>query len=489
MSQSLTVSALRKISLDTMRENGFQTEFPPDVFDELNSLKDKPLPQDSSLKDLRNLLWSSIDNDSSKDLDQIEFAEELPHGDIRLLIGIADVDEFVRKGSAIDDFAKHQTVSVYTETKILPMLPPEISENLTSLLPKVDRLAVVIEMVITDRGDVPTHNIYRALTHNYAKLTYTEVGRWLDEDGTIPEAIATVSGLRSQILLQQKAALRLLGFRQKCGSLEFESIESVPVFDGEEAKDLHIVKSNSARRIIENFMVAANVEMAEFLEAKNLTSIRRVVKTPARWERIREIAARYGDNLPAEPDSNSLSEFLKKRKTANPENFPDLSLSIIKLIGAGDYVIQKPHDATFGHFGLAVRDYTHSTAPNRRYPDLIVQRMVKAALKGEESPFSDDELMTIAEKCNERESAARKVERKMRKVIAAGVMQSRIGETFDAIVTGITPSGTFARILRPPVDGRIVKGEYGLEVGEKIRVKLLATNIHNGYIDFACQKY
>ncbi len=487
MSQTLTVSELRNISLDTMRENGFQTEFSPEIFDELNSLKQRPLPQDSSIKDLRNLLWSSIDNDSSKDLDQIEFAEELPNGDIRLLIGIADVDEFVKKGSAIDDFAKNQTVSVYTETKVLPMLPPEISENLTSLLPKVDRLAVVIEMIVTDRGDVSTHNIYRALTHNYAKLTYSEVGAWLDENETIPESMAAISGLKSQILVQQKAALRLLEFRQKRGSLEFESIESVPVFAGEEAKDLQIVKTNSARKIIENFMVAANVEMAEFLEANNLTSVRRVVKSPARWERIREIAAKYGENLPVEPDSNSLSEFLKKRRLANPEQFPDLSLSIIKLIGAGDYVVQKPHEVADGHFGLAVRDYTHSTAPNRRFPDLIVQRMVKAALKGERSPYTDEELAEIVEQCNERESAARKVERKMRKVIAASVMQSRIGETFDAIVTGITPSGTFARILRPPVDGRIVHGEYGLQVGEKIRVKLLATNIHNGYIDFLNQ--
>ncbi len=487
MNQTLTVSQISKIAEETMVENGFQTDFPSEIFDELNTLKNKSLSTDSSIKDLRHLLWSSIDNDSSQDLDQIEYAEELPNGDIRLLIAIADVDEYVKKDSAIDEFAGNQTVSVYTETKMLPMLPREISEDLTSLLPDAVRLAIVIEMVITENGDVLQNSVYRALTYNYAKMTYGEVGAWLDENGQEPNEFELVSGLGEQILIQQKAARRLLDFRQKRGSLEFESIESVPVFDGEQAKDLQIVKTNSARKIIENFMVAANVEMAEFLEANNLTSVRRIVKTPARWERIREIARKYGVNLPVEPDSNALAEFLKSRKLANPDQFPDLSLSIVKLIGAGEYVVQKPHSIADGHFGLAVRDYTHSTAPNRRYPDLVVQRMVKAALKGENPPYTDEELAEIAQKCNERESAARKVERKMRKVIAASVMQARIGETFDAIVTGVTPSGTFARILRPPVDGRIVKSEQGLQVGEKIRVKLLATNIQNGYIDFAYQ--
>ncbi|HRH41240.1 MAG TPA: RNB domain-containing ribonuclease [Pyrinomonadaceae bacterium] len=488
MSQTITVSELRKIAEQTMVENGFQTNFSAQISNELYSLKHKKLSQDSSIKDLRALLWSSIDNDSSKDLDQIEVAEQLPNGDIRLLIAIADVDEYVRKGSTIDAIARKQTVSVYTETKILPILPHEISENLTSLLPNVDRLAIVIEMVIKENGDVPEHSIYRALTHNYAKLTYSEVGEWLDENGSEPTEVTKIEGLREQILLQQKAADRLLEFRRKCGSLEFESIESSPVFEGGEAKDLNIIKTNSARKIIENFMVAANVEMAEFLDEKNFASIRRIVKTPARWERIREIAQKYGENLPVEPNSSALSEFLKRRKVANPEQFPDLSLSVIKLIGAGEYVVQKPNEKSEGHFGLAVRDYTHSTAPNRRYPDLIVQRMVKAALKNQKSPYTDEELAQIAEQCNEQESAARKVERKMRKVIAASVMQNRIGEVFEAIVTGITPSGTFARILRPPVDGRIVRGEESVQVGEKIRVKLLATNIHNGYIDFANDK-
>lgn len=485
MNQTITVSELRKIAEQTMRENGFQTNFSAQISNELYSLKHKKLSNDSTIRDLRGLLWSSIDNDSSRDLDQIEFAEQLENGDIRLLIAIADVDEYVKKGSNIDAIAKKQTVSVYTETMILPMLPNEISENLTSLLPNVDRLAIVIELVINENGDVPEHSIYRALTHNYAKLTYEEVGEWLDGNGAEPVEFAKIKGLREQIIFQKNAADRLLEFRRKRGSLEFESIESVPVFADGKATDLHIIETNSARKIIENFMVAANVEMAEFLDSKGLTSIRRIVKTPARWERIREVAEKYGVNLPNEPDSIALSEFLKQRKLANPEQFPDLSLSIVKLIGAGEYVVQKPHEIADGHFGLAVRDYTHSTAPNRRYPDLIVQRMVKAALKNQKSPYTDEELANIAERCNDRESAARKVERKMRKVIAASVMQDRIGETFEAIVTGITPSGTFARILRPPVDGRIVSGENDLQVGEKIRVKLLKTNIENGFIDFA----
>lgn len=484
MNQTLTISDIHNISEATMVENGFQTNFPSRVLEELESLKDKTITLDESIRDLRGLLWSSIDNDSSKDLDQIEFAKQLPNGNIRLLIGIADVDTYVKKDSAIDEFAKNQTVSVYTETMILPMLPPQISEDLTSLLPDVDRLAIVIEMVITKSGEVPEHSIYRAFTRNYAKLTYEEVGNWLDNDGDEPSEFLRIEGLREQILLQQKAAKHLLEFRRKRGSLEFESVESVPVFVGEKAKDLQITKTNSARKIIENFMVAANVEMAEFLDEHNLTSIRRVVKTPARWERIREVAAKYGKSLPVEPDSTSLSEFLAERKAANPEQFPDLSLSIVKLIGAGEYVIQKPHEEAEGHFGLAVRDYTHSTAPNRRYPDLIVQRMVKSVLKGESCPYTDEELAEIAKRCNDRESAARKVERKMRKVIAASIMQDKIGEIFEAIVTGITASGTFARILRPPVDGRIVRNEEGLQVGEKIKVKLLGADIHKGFIDF-----
>lgn len=488
MSQTLTVSELRKISEAAMEKNGFRTNLPVDVLDQLNSLENKRLSDDLSIKDLRKLLWSSIDNETSKDLDQVEFAEELPNGDIRLLIGIADVDEYVAKGSPIDEIAAHQTVSVYTETKVLPMLPREISEDLTSLLPNVDRLAVVIEMVIKVNGDVPQANVYRAMTHNYAKLTYEEVGDWIDENSQEPEDFAKISGLKNQIELQLKAAMRLNEFRKKNGSLEFESVESVPVFDGEKTKDLRITQTNSARKIIENFMVTANVEMAEFLDSKNFTSLRRIVKTPARWDGIREIAEKYGVNLPLEPNSASLSDFLKTRKKANPEQFPDLSLSIVKLIGSGDYVVQKPKETGDGHFGLAVREYTHSTAPNRRYPDLIVQRLVKAALKGEKSPYSDEELTEIAAQCNERESAARKVERKMRKVIAASVMQDRIGEKFDAIVTGINSNGTFARILRPPVDGRIVVGENGLRIGQKVEVKLLATNIHNGYIDFACRE-
>jgi VacB/RNase II family 3'-5' exoribonuclease len=487
MSEILTISELQKISAETMRDNGFETHFPPEVLAELNFLKTKPLSDDSEIRDLRHLLWTSIDNETSKDLDQIEFAEALPDGNIRVLIGIADVDEYVKKGSAIDEHAKQQTVSVYTETKTLPMLPDVISEGMTSLLPGADKLVIVTEMVVTEQGDVPEHSVYRALTRNRAKLTYGEVGEWLDGDAAEPAELSQFEGLREQILLQHKAGKRLLEFRRRRGSLEFESVESAPVFDEGMPKDLRTVRTNSARRIIENFMVAANVEMAEFLEENNLTSIRRVVKTPARWTRIRELAEKYGTILPREPDSNALSEFLKIRKAAEPEKFADLSLAIVKLIGAGEYVVQKPRGDADGHFGLAVRDYTHSTAPNRRYPDLIVQRLVKAALEGKKTPYTDEELAEIAERCNERESAARKVERKMRKVIAASVMKPRIGERFAAVVTGITPSGTFARILRPPVDGRVVRGEAGLEVGEKITVKLLATNIHNGFIDFAAE--
>jgi exoribonuclease-2 len=490
MSEQLTVAELSAMAGRAAAENGFQLVFPPPVEAELRSFDGRePGAVGDSVRDLRALLWSSIDNASSEDLDQIEYAEKLSDGGIKLLIGIADVDAFVPKDSAIDAFAKNQTVTVYTETRIFPMLPEELSTDLTSLRPGADRLAVVVEMIVGENGDVAESSVYRALTHNYAKLTYEEVGVWLDEKAAPPPpAFARVAGLEAQVALQFEAARRLFEFRRRKGSLEFETIESVPVFAGGAATDLTLARPNSARRIIENFMVAANVEMAEFLEAHDLTSIRRVVETPARWERIREVAAEFRETLPAEPSAPALSEFLARRKAADPQHFPDLSLSIVKLVGAGLYAVEKPSAETDGHFGRAVRDYTHSTAPNRRYPDLVVQRLVKAALENRPTPYTDEELAAIAARCNERESAARKVERLMRKVIAASVMRSRVGGVFEAIVTGVTPKGVFARILRPPVDGRVVRGEAGLEVGENVDVRLLATDIEKGFIDFAVER-
>ncbi len=489
----LTNASLTRIARRAMIENGFAPEEPQKVIEAAESLETKPpdLTASSSVRDLRALLWSSIDNESSRDLDQVEYAEELENGDIRLLVGIADVDALVPKDSVIDAFAYKNTISVYAANHVFPMLPEQLSADLTSLRAGSDRLAVVVEMIVRADGDVRTSNVYRALVRNRAKLSYAEIGAWLDENLPTPESVAEVEGLDAQIRLQQKTAAHLYQLRRRNGALEFETIEAAPVVLDDMISDLKTQRrNNSAREIIENFMIAVNVEMAEFLESRHSLSLRRVVKTPARWNRIVEIAASFGEHLPQNPDSVALAEFLERRRKADAVHFPDLSLSIIKLLGAGEYVVQAP-DATDdsssdGHFGLAVQDYAHSTAPNRRYADLIVQRLVKATLEKRRAPYSAEELTKIAAHCNERESRARKVERQIRKIIAASVMSSRVGETFDAIVTGITPSGTFARTLRPPVDGRIVLGEEHLQVGEKVRVKLIDTDAEKGFIDFAC---
>ena len=486
MNDQINEAKLDERARQAMRDNGFVAVFPQEVLDQVKALKENRQTQtNGSIQDLRNLLWSSIDNESSRDLDQIEYAEQLDNGDMRILVGIADVDALVPKDSPIDKFAAQNTVTVYTESEIFAMLPEDLSTGLTSLNENQDRLAIIVELVVKENGDVPGNNVYRGLVRNHAKLAYESVGAWLDENAPMPEKIANSPDLRAQILLQQKAADRLHEFRKAKGALEFESIESSAVVVNGQIRDIKSVEPNSARKIIENFMVAANVEMAEFLDNHNSLSLRRVVKTPERWDRIREVAADLGEDLPEQPDAQALAGFLDKRRAADPEHFPDLSLSIVKLIGAGEYVVQRPGEDGNGHFGLGVRDYAHSTAPNRRYPDIVVQRLVKAAIDGETAPYSEDELNAIAEQCNEQERAARKVERKMRKIVAATVMQNRVGQDFEAIVTGKTASGTFARILRPPVDGRIVKGEEDVRVGQKIEVKLLSADPRNGFIDFA----
>jgi exoribonuclease-2 len=474
----------------TMAENGFEPNFPPDALDELAKLKTSniEIKADSGIADLRDLLWSSIENESSRDLDQIEYAEQLDNGDIRILVGIADVDHLVKKDSAIDRHADLNTVTIYTETEVFPMLPVELSTDLTSLNEGEDRMAIVIELVIKPNGDVPGNTVYRALVRNHAKLDYESIGDWLDDGAAIPEKVGSTPGLKEQILLQQTAAERLRKFRLEKGALEFESIESSAVIENGEVRDLKAIRPNSARKLIENFMIAANVEMAEFLDAHGFASIRRVVKTPEHWQGIREIAEKLGTQLPNEPDGRALAEFLVSQRQADPLHFPDLSLSIIKLIGSGEYVVQTPGEQGDGHFGLGVRDYAHSTAPNRRYPDIVVQRLVKAAINDEPQPYTTDELDTIAEHCNVQEKAARKVERKMRKIVAATVMKHRVGESFDAIVTGVTNHGTYARILRPPVDGRIVRGENGLKLGQKLDVKLISADPRTGFIDFAAHR-
>lgn len=473
----------------TMIDNGFEPEFSPEVEAQVKAIESRgPIGADASVRDMSSFLWSSIDNETSRDLDQIEWAQGLPNGDIRVLVGIADVDASVPKDSPIDKHARQNTVTVYTETRIFPMMPEELSTDLTSLNEGARRLAVVADMTIKENGDVPESTFYRALVHNYAKLAYEDLGAWLDGKGEMPAKVANTAGLKEQIDLQQQAAVRLQKYRTAKGALEFESIESSAVVEDGRIKDIVSVVPNAARKLIENFMVAANVEMAEFLENNGALSLRRVVKTPERWDGIRRIAAEYGENLPEQADQPSLAAFLEKRRATDPDHFPDLSLSIIKLIGSGEYVVQRQGEDAGGHFGLAVRDYAHSTAPNRRFTDIVVQRLVKAVLTGDPSPYTGEELDAIAEHANLQERASRKVERKMRKIVAATVMQRHIGENYDAIVTGDTSAGVFARILRPPVDGRVVQGEQNVRVGDKIAVRLLSANPNNGFIDFAVNR-
>jgi VacB/RNase II family 3'-5' exoribonuclease len=404
---------------------------------------------------------------------------------VKILVAVADVDSIVKNGSAIDEHAHHNTTSVYTAAQIFPMLPEQLSTNRTSLNFDEDRLAIISEMVIGEDGSLLDSDVHRALVRNHAKLAYNSVAAWLDGTGTMPEAIGAVKGLDENLRLQDRVAQQLKKFRNIHGALSLETIEARPVFDGDEIRQLEKDEKNRAKELIEDFMIAANGVTARYLSSRNFPSLRRVVRAPTRWDRIVEIAAEHGFDLPDKPDSRALEEFLIKQKTADPLRFPDLSLSIIKLIGAGEYVAEFPGvSAPPGHFGLAVRDYAHSTAPNRRYPDLITQRLLKAAIAQDHVPYENDDLEDLGRHCTQEEDAAKKVERQVRKSAAAMLLESRIGERFDALVTGAAPKGTWVRLLNPPVEGRLVHGFAGVDVGHRIRVQLLYTDVERGFIDF-----
>ena len=471
---------LAAIANQAMLDEGFLPEFPKAVTAELQSIKSN----EPSGQDLRHLLWSSIDDGKTRDLDQVEYAESVKD-EIRVLIGIADVDAFVGKDSATDAHASANCTSVYAGVKTFPMLPEKLSTDLTSLVANQDRLAVVTELLVGPGGAVSNFSFYRATIRNQAKLSYNKVGAWLDGKSGPPESVTAISGLEEQIRLQATAAERLAEFRKKSGAIELGTIQAVPVIEGDGKLRLKVIEPNAARELISNFMIAANIAMAKFLEDQGGPSIRRVVRLPEHWDRIVEIAADLGEQLPSTPDARALSVFLERRKKADSIHFPDLSLAVVKALGPGEYTMQGSGEQGEGHFGLAADDYTHSTAPNRRYADLITQRLVKAALDKGAAPYSEDELRLIATRCTERENASRKVERKMRKVAAAELLHDKVGEKFDAIVTGVSGKGTFARTLKPPVDGRIIKGERGLLVGQKVGVRLLSTNPERGFIDFA----
>ena len=470
-----------------MAKEGFEPEIPLAILQEAAALdEDKILSKtEPPIRDLRGLLWSSIDNPESRDLDQVEVAEQLSDGGIRLRVAIADVDAFVPMGSSVDRFAASQTVSVYTGVETFPMLPNRLSTQLTSFLEGRDRLGIVVEFNLTGDGVAQTAGIYRALLRNYARLDYDAVGDWLNGRGPAPQTVAQRAGLEEQLRLQVEATDWIRARRQKRGTLDFETTEARPVVSNGELVDLAVQEKNRAHYLIENLMITTNVAMASYMESHGTPALRRVVRKPKRWERIVEIAAGLGIRLPDEPDSKTLADFLAHQKATAPEQFPDLSLAVVKLLGAGEYVVAVPGAAREGHFGLAVQDYTHSTAPNRRYPDLLTQRLLKATIRSAPAPYEVEELAALASHCEERQSAARKVERFMRKAIAAELLHSQIGNIFAAIVTGRTAKGTFVRLLLPPAEGKLVRGEGSVDVGDKINVRLLATDTEKGFLDFA----
>ncbi len=476
---------LQNIAHRAMLERGLLPDFSPQVIAELALIKSPAVSgNDKTARDLSSLLWSSIDNDDSLDLDQLTVAEEMPDGKIKVLVAVADVDSLVKKGTAIDEHARHNTTSVYTAAEIFPMLPEKLSTGLTSLNLMEERLSIVVEMVIGADGSLFDSNVSKAKVRNHAKLAYNSVAAWLDGNGEIPEPITLIPGLEENLRLQDRAAQSMKNFRHIHGALSLETIEAKPVFDGDQISDLEIEEKNRAKEIIEDFMIAANGVTARYLTAKKFPSIRRVVRVPKRWERIVELAAEHGFTLPSEPDSKALEEFLTRQKKADPLRFPDLSLAVIKLLGAGEYMAELPGAAAPGHFGLAVKDYSHSTAPNRRYTDLVTQRLLKAAINNQAVPYTFHELGSLAQHFTEQEDAANKVERQVGKSAAALLLESKIGQQFDAIVTGAADKGTWVRLLTFPVEGKVMQGFEGLDVGNRVRVQLMSVNVEKGFIDF-----
>jgi VacB/RNase II family 3'-5' exoribonuclease len=476
---------LQRIARREMGVRGLLPDFSVEALAELARIRGPATTDGNQVRDLRDLLWASIDNDDSLDLDQLTVAEAMPGDKVKILVAVADVDSIVKKGSAIDDHARHNTTSVYTAAMIFPMLPEKLSTNLTSLNFNEDRLAIILEMAIGMDGSLQASDIYRARVRNHAKLAYNSVGAWLEGTGRVPEAIPAVNGLDKNLRMQDRIAQGMKKFRHVRGALSLETIEARPIFKGDEIRDLEAEKKNRAKDIIEEFMIAANGVTARYLSSRKFPSLRRVVRTPKRWERIVEIGGEHGFKLPSHPDSRALEEFLVKEKASDPLRFPDLSLSIIKLMGAGEYLAEFSGETVPpGHFGLAVRDYTHSTAPNRRYPDLITQRLLKAAMGQHPVPYEKEDLETLGKHCTEEEDAANKVERQVEKSAAAILLESRIGDRFDSIVTGASIKGTWVRLLHPPIEGKLVHGFEGIDVGDRIRVQLIHTDVDRGFIDF-----
>ena len=467
-----------------MSARGLEPAFPAAVEQQLSSITGPGRDADSRIRALTALPWCSIDNDDSLDLDQLTACEMLGGGAVKIFVAVADVDALVKKGSAIDEHARINSTSVYTSAKVFPMLPERLSTDLTSLNPDQNRLALVTEMIVAADASIEKATVYRATVRNKAKLAYDAVAAWIDGEGALPEAARAVPGMDLQLRTQDEVAQRLRARRHAEGSLELETFQPRAVFEGERVVDIRQQVQNRARQLIEELMIATNEHAARFLASGGGASLRRVVRSPERWLRIAEVARKFGESLPKEPDSRALAAFLTRRHKADAVRFPDLSLVIVKLMGSGEYVVEHPGGAPIGHFGLAMRDYTHSTAPNRRFPDLITSRMLKGLLAGDPPPYNPAELEALAQHCTQQEDAAQKVERRVRKSEAALLLESHVGQQFDAIVTGRSVSDTWVRIFTPPVEGKLVARVPELEVGQRIRVKLAATNVERGFIDF-----
>lgn len=476
---------LTDIARQAMAEHHLVTDFTPDVIHEAETINEAKRKPSSHYSDMRDKLWFSLDNDDSKDLDQLTFAEALPDHRYKIYVAIADVDCLIKKNSAIDRFAQKNTTSVYTPTKVFSMLPEKFSTNLTSLNENEERLAIVVETLVNSDGSLGDYKIFRAILINKAKLAYNGIADWLDENKPPPDKLKQVVGLEKQVSLQDHIAQLLKSQRHYQGSLTLETIEPQPEIENNQIVDIKAAPKNRGRELIEEFMIAANTSTAKFLKDHDLPSLRRVVRIPKRWDRIVEIAKEKGEDLPAMPDAKALDLFLIKERLLDPLRFPDLSLAVIKLLGNGEYVVQYPNDPPIGHFSLALKDYTHSTAPNRRYPDLITQRMVKAALQNKPSPYSPAELEILAKRMTEKEDEATRVERQMKKSASILLLNDKIGQEFDAIVTGVNPKGVWVRVFHPPVEGKLIQGYENVDVGNRLKVKLVDVDLEKGYIDFA----
>lgn len=477
---------LEEIARRAMIERGLEPDFPPRVIEETAELREiRRFGGREGIRDLRRLPWFSIDNDDTRDLDQLTVAEANGAA-IRILVAIADVDEMVPKQSATDGHAGRNTTSVYTPARVFPMLPERLSTGLTSLHEGEDRLAVVVEMQVEEDGAVAAADLFRAAVRNHARLTYGAVAAWLEGQGPVPAQVKKLPGLDAHVRLQDEAAARLRQRRHERGALRFETHRLKPVVENGKVRSLIEDRRNRATELIEDFMLAANSATASFLEKRGLPSLRRIVHSPQRWPRIVEIAARLGETLPPDPDAAALARFLDRQRKADPDAYPELSLAVLKLIGAGEYTVDLPSRPAPGHFGLAADDYTHATAPNRRYPDLVTQRLVKAVLAGRPSPYTGDELEELARRCTRKEDDARRVERQVSKSAAALLLADRIGERFEAIVTGAAEKGAWVRTCRPPVEGKLTCGFETLDVGDRVQVQLIAVDVERGFIDFAC---